>query len=92
VQLQAVAENPSNVAADWLIVPVVESGEQSAAYRALDEALGGRLTMLREADDWTGKSGEALELREPIAGGPSRLLLIGMGAPDKLTRSLPIAA
>ncbi|MBL8851178.1 MAG: leucyl aminopeptidase [Planctomycetaceae bacterium] len=87
MQLQAVAENPSRIAADWLIVPVVETGDQSAAFRSLDEALRGRLSRLREAGDWTGKAGEALELRESIDGGPARLLLIGIGAPEKMTRS-----
>lgn len=87
MQLQAVADNPSRVAADWLIVPVVESTDQSAAVQTLDAPLNGRLTLLRESGDWTGKAGEVLELREPIAGGPARLLLIGMGAPDKLNRA-----
>ncbi len=87
MQLQAVAESPSKIAADWLILPVVESADQSDAVRSLDAALGERLTQLRESGDWTGKAGECLELREPIAGGPSRLLLIGIGPADKLNRS-----
>lgn len=87
MELRAVAENPSQVAADWLIVPVIEDGDQSDAVRALDEALSGRLTRLRESDDWTGKAGECLELRESISGGPSRLLLIGMGPIEKLDRA-----
>ena len=87
MQLQAVTTTPSKVAADWLILPVVEGDAQSDAFRVLDKALDGRLTRLRESEDWTGKSGECLELREPIPGGPTRLLLIGMGPADKLNRS-----
>ena len=50
------------------------------------------LNHLLEAESWARErlapfAGETLELREPIDGGPSRLLLIGMGAPEKLTRS-----
>jgi len=87
VQLQAVGGDASKIEADWLIVPVLETGEQSAAFRSLDAGLGGKLSSLRESGDWTGKTCETLELRESLPGGPSRLLLIGMGTPEKLTRS-----
>lgn len=87
MELQAFVGALSQVAADWLVVPVLESEPLSPAAQQLDEALGGRLTRLRESDDWTGKAGEVLEIHEGASGGPRRVLLIGMGPLAQLNLS-----
>src|SRR5579872_1918670 len=69
---------------DWLIVALPESFEMSGPIHALDEALGGQLARLREAQDFTGKAAETLALPAPAGIRAKRLLLVGLGQADKL--------
>ncbi len=73
-------------AADWLIVAIDNSRKFDGPLGELDEALGGTLTRLRESGDLTGKLAELLPL--PDAGGiaAQRLLVVGLGKADELTR------
>lgn len=73
------------VAADWLIVPVVEPVEITGSLAALDSALSGTLTRLKEQGDLTGKFAATVALRGVSGLAASRLLLLGLGKPDELT-------
>jgi leucyl aminopeptidase len=72
-------------ATDWLIVPVWEEGEFNAATAALDSALGGQLTRLKERGDLTGKLAEIVVLPDVPAVAAKRLLPVGLGKPDQTT-------
>ncbi len=74
----------NEVEADWLIVGLSESGELQGSLGALDEALGGQLTRLREAGDLTGKSAETLAIHDARGIQTQRLLVVGLGKPDEL--------
>jgi len=73
-------------AVDWLIVAIDNSRKFDGPLGELDKALGGTLTRLRESGDLTGKLAELLPL--PDAGGiaAQRLLVVGLGKADELTR------
>ena len=73
------------VAADWLVVPVVEPVEISGQVAALDAALSGALSRLMELGDLTGKFASTVALRGVTGVAASRLLLLGLGKPDELT-------
>ena len=73
------------VAADWLVVPVVEPVEISGHLAALDAALSGGLSRLKELGDLTGKFASTVALRGVTGIAASRLLLLGLGKPDELT-------
>lgn len=77
----------ASVSCDWLIVPVIESAEFAGALGAFDRALGGQLGRLRETQDFTGKLGETLTIAAPAGVSASRVLLVGLGAADKLTQA-----
>ncbi|HEX6984984.1 MAG TPA: leucyl aminopeptidase, partial [Planctomycetaceae bacterium] len=58
-----------------------------APVAALDRTLGGALSRLRESEDLTGKPGELVPLHDAPQVAARRLLLVGLGKPDKLTRA-----
>ncbi len=74
----------ATAAGDWLIVGIFQSLPSSGQLTALDDALGGQLSRLREANDLTGKSGELLALPAPPGIVAKRLLLVGLGAVEDL--------
>jgi leucyl aminopeptidase len=67
------------VEADWLVAGVWENEPWTPALAALDAALAGVLSRLREADDIRGKAGELVPLRHCPGIAPRRLLLVGLG-------------
>ncbi len=87
MELNVVAQPLSAVEADWLIVLVSEASDLPPELAELDGAIEGRITRLREAGDLTGKAGDLLEIRDALVKGPRRILLAGLGKPEKLTPS-----
>ncbi|REJ96439.1 MAG: leucyl aminopeptidase [Planctomycetota bacterium] len=87
MQTNVVSSPLADVACDWLILPVTQSGEFPANVAELDEALDGRLARLREAGDLTGKAGETIEIRDALESGPLRILTVGLGEPARLSRA-----
>ena len=79
MECHATAESVQRVAADWLVVGIGQSEEFDDPLRALDDALDGQLTRLREAGDLTGKLAETLTLPDVPALAAQRLLLVGLG-------------
>src|SRR5579859_5899831 len=69
---------------DWLIVGFPESFELAGAPAALDRALAGQIGRLRESQDFTGKLAESVALPAPAGIRAKRLLLIGLGASEKI--------
>jgi leucyl aminopeptidase len=73
-------------AAPLLLVPVFEGDEQDAAFRTLDEALGGHLSTLLARGDVKRASGETTLVFPASEGaGAERVLLVGLGKPAELT-------
>lgn len=73
------------IAADWLVVPVVEPVEISGKLTVLDAALAGSLTRLKELGDLTGKLAATVPLRGVSGLVASRVLLVGLGKAEDLT-------
>jgi leucyl aminopeptidase len=69
---------------DWLIVGVAEGFEMAGPLVSLDKALGGQITRLREQQDFSGKLAEVVPLRGVAGIKANRVLLVGLGAADKL--------
>jgi leucyl aminopeptidase len=69
-----------------LAVPVFEGAAADPALAALDRALGGMITAVRERGDLRGKEGDTVTLY-PAAGSAAstRVLLIGVGKPEAVT-------
>jgi leucyl aminopeptidase len=72
--------------ADWLIVTIDSSRRIDGPLGNLDEALGGTLTRLSESGDLTGKLAELLPLPDADGIAAQRLLVVGLGKADELTR------
>ena len=75
----------TQVEADWLIVPVIESAELSGAVADLDQALSGTITRLKTIGDLTGKLASLVPLRGLTGIGASRILFVGLGQAKDLT-------
>jgi leucyl aminopeptidase len=79
VQFAPLAE----IQSDWLIVGASEGQEFGGAVARLDVALGGTLSRLRETGDITGKANEITTLLAPKGIVSQRVLVVGLGHPDK---------
>lgn len=75
----------SQTEADWLIVPAVERSTLEGELATLNTALAGQIERVRDAQDFTGKSGETLTLSSPAGVPARRVLLLGLGPSDKVT-------
>ena len=67
----------TQVEADWLIVPVIESAELTGPLAQLDQALGKIVSRLKDLGDLTGKLGSTLPLRGVTGISASRILFVG---------------
>ena len=82
-----VATTPYHEAeADWLIVTIDSSRNFDGPLGELDRTLGGVLTRLSESGDLTGKLAELLPLPDASGIAAQRLLVVGLGKADELTR------
>lgn len=75
----------SQVAADWLVLPLAEPVVWSPPLKQLDQALGGILARLETSQELPTKPGATLALRGLTGIGCSRLLLVGVGTPSSQT-------
>lgn len=97
MEIRVETTKPAEANADWLVVPVHESGDSDDATAALDAVLDGQLTRLREAGDITGKLGETLTIPDAPSIAAGRVLVVGLGKSDgvdvaKLERAMTTAA
>src|ERR1700690_1780368 len=83
---------PTQMAADWLIVPVFEDAGLSALARAVDSALDGALTRLRESGDAAGKANELTPLLHVPGIASRRILVVGLGKRDEVDRPALLTA
>ncbi len=76
----------SRPATPLLVIPVLEGGEQDAAFRTLDHALGGQLSTLLARGDLKHAFGEtSLVFPHNDAAGAERVLLVGLAKGAELT-------
>lgn len=78
----------TSVAADWLVVGIAEAADLTGQLGALNEALGGQLGRLRESNDFTGKAAETVSLPAVTGIAAKRVLLVGLGAAEKMTEAV----
>ena len=72
---------------DWLIVPTIEGPQLTGSFGELDQAVGGSLGRLIEAGDLTGKHAESLTIHDVPGIEAARLMVVGLGKADALTRA-----
>jgi leucyl aminopeptidase len=97
MELKAEFLSPSEVQADWLVVPIWQGESLADAAGQLDRELGGVVTRLRDSGDCTGKTNELTALLDVQKITAKRLLLVGLGPRDKaqiatLTTAAAVAA
>src|SRR5262245_50402098 len=78
---------PPAVEADWLVMCVPQGSSAGSRVDSIDQQLGGQLARLREAGDLTGKAMEILPVYSPAGLRARRLLLIGLGPADRVSRA-----
>jgi len=87
MNFQLVTQNYDSIPADWLVVGIPEADGFPATVSALDETLGGVISRVREAKDLTGKNAETVSLLDVANIAAKRVLLLGVGKPDEITRA-----
>jgi leucyl aminopeptidase len=76
---------PSVPASGALVVGVMEESKLTPSATALNKQTGGALERAIAASNFTGKKRELLEVVAPSNMANSRILLVGIGAPAKLS-------
>lgn len=85
MKIELASSAPTAVSSDWLLLPVGEDQPLLECGRAVDAALKGMLTRLREAGDVAGKLGELTRLLEAPGLAARRVMLVGLGTTSTLT-------
>jgi leucyl aminopeptidase len=76
-----------NVECNWLVVGLTESPDLSGPLGELDTALSGTISRLIETGDLKGKLAELLPLHDAPGVAADRVLFMGLGKSDELTRA-----
>jgi leucyl aminopeptidase len=88
MRITATAQNPAEVAADLLVVPLAKLASPRPRLptraAALDRRLGGSLAAVVGSGDFTGKAGETQLVYPRTTSRARRVLLIGIGEEAKL--------
>jgi leucyl aminopeptidase len=92
MQINAILTPQVEVQADWLIVPLFEEEPLAPAAAALDVALKGALSRLRQAGDVTGKTNELAPLLDVSGITSRRVLAVGLGKRAQCDRGSLITA
>ncbi|MFT5095218.1 MAG: leucyl aminopeptidase, partial [Porticoccaceae bacterium] len=77
----------NEVECNWLIVGLTESPDLSGPLGELDTALGGTVSRLIEAGDLKGKLAELLPMHDASELAADRILFVGLGKQNELTRA-----
>ena len=62
-----------------LVVPAWQGGDKAVGYKAVNKMTGGALDRAAKAGDFSGKTGQMVELTGPKGHDAGRVLLIGAG-------------
>lgn len=89
---QVISGNWSETEADWLVIALPESKNgkgftESDAFSQFDSALKTQIIQMGEQGDLNGKSCTCTLLPAPTGLKAKRILFVGTGDPEKLTRS-----
>ncbi len=76
--------SPVEAKANWLLIGITEDGEFDETTQALDEALVGSLTRMKEREDLTGKAGELTIIPDVSQLSADRLVIVGLGKIEKM--------
>lgn len=87
MRIEVVEGKLVKVAADWIVLPVTESGSRAGFFAEIDAALDGTLSRLIESGDLSGKAGEIVRLLDVQGLESPRLLLTGLGPAESVTPS-----
>ena len=68
-----------------LVVPVYQGGGETTAYKELNKVTGKALERAAKAGDFSGKTGQVLEVVGPKGCDNGSILLVGAGKPEKMT-------
>jgi len=86
MRIECVAGDIRTVKADIIVVNLFEGSKSpEGATRAVDAAIGGAISAAVRAGDFDGKLGEPFFLRPARGVAAPRVLVVGLGKPDKFT-------
>jgi len=83
--LKVTADDILKIKSDAAALPVFEGEKPAGALAGIDRTFGGVVSAAMKCGEFKGKPGETFLLHAGphMAGGPARILLVGMGKKDK---------
>jgi leucyl aminopeptidase len=85
MEIQAITGDLAQIQADALLIHLVEGEQLSGTGKAVDDALKGAISEVNSAGDFSGKTGETLVIYTRGAIPAKRVIVVGLGANDKIT-------
>jgi leucyl aminopeptidase len=85
MEVRGVSGELNSFQADAIILYHPENSELQHSSNTLDEALSGAISDILNAGDFTGKAGEVLVVYTRGVISSPRLILVGIGSPEKFT-------
>jgi leucyl aminopeptidase len=85
MDIQAVSGDLAQIQADALLLSLAEGEQLTGIEKAVDDALSGAISDIISAGDVTGKVGETLIIYSRGAIPAKRVIVVGLGAKDKVT-------
>ena len=81
---RATAQPAAEIACDWLVVPVWNRDAFAPEAAAVDAAVGGALSRLRDRGDVTGKRDDVTVLADAPGLAADRVVVVGLGDPGSV--------
>lgn len=90
MQFTVTHASPTAVTSECLLLPVFKPSEEprtTPAYLEVNQALGGLCDRLLSQEDFSADTGATLLLPEPQGIAAKRLLLVGLGSPERFSEA-----
>lgn len=86
MNITLIKQPPHEIDADAVVLGLFQSESLPAEISSLNEVTGGAIARLRDTGEIAGKSGEVTTLLAPAGVRSPRVVVLGLGDPDKLDR------
>jgi leucyl aminopeptidase len=85
MKFELMQQDPTTISSQCIMVGVFEKGELTSASQLIDKSSDNQISQVIERGDFTGETGQVIVLHHLNGIKAERIMLVGLGAKDKLT-------